>query len=89
MSEILVVVDHAEGAVKKPTYEMLTLAARLGDLGVVRRGPEVDRRRLTEPRREGQHLVRRLLDRDPIGPSNVVDDNQDLAHVTAPLPLLR
>src|SRR4051795_3403113 len=39
MSEILVVVDHAAGpdgvAVKKPTYEMLTLAARLGEPSAV------------------------------------------------------
>jgi electron transfer flavoprotein alpha subunit len=39
MSEILVVVDHAEGAVKKPTYEMLTLAARLGEPSAVFIGP--------------------------------------------------
>ncbi len=39
MSEILVVVDHAEGAVKKPTYEMLTLAARLGEPAAVYLGP--------------------------------------------------
>src|SRR5215471_4924936 len=40
MSEILVVVDHAEGAVKKPTYEMLTLAARLGEPSAVFIGPK-------------------------------------------------
>jgi electron transfer flavoprotein alpha subunit len=39
MSEILVVVDHADGAVKKPTYEMLTLAARLGEPSAVFIGP--------------------------------------------------
>jgi electron transfer flavoprotein alpha subunit len=39
MTEILVVVDHAEGAVKKPTYEMLTLAARLGEPSAVYIGP--------------------------------------------------
>jgi electron transfer flavoprotein alpha subunit len=39
MSEILVVVDHAEGTVKKPTYEMLTLAARLGEPSAVYLGP--------------------------------------------------
>ena len=39
MSEILVVVDHAEGAVKKPTYEMLTLAARVGEPSAVFIGP--------------------------------------------------
>jgi electron transfer flavoprotein alpha subunit len=40
MSEILVVVDHAEGAVKKPTYEMLTLAGRLGEPSAVFIGPQ-------------------------------------------------
>ena len=40
MSEILVLVDHAEGAVKKPTYEMLTLAARLGEPAAVFIGPK-------------------------------------------------
>ena len=39
MSEVLVVVDHADGAVKKPTYEMLTLAARLGEPAAVFIGP--------------------------------------------------
>jgi electron transfer flavoprotein alpha subunit len=40
MSEILVVVDHADGAVKKPTYEMLTLASRIGEPSAVFIGPE-------------------------------------------------
>ena len=35
MSEVLVLVDHAEGAVKKPTYELLTIAARLGEPSAV------------------------------------------------------
>jgi electron transfer flavoprotein alpha subunit len=35
MSEVLVLVDHAEGAVKKPTYELLTLARRLGEPSAV------------------------------------------------------
>jgi len=46
MSEILVVVDHTDGAVKKPTYEMLTLAARLSEpsavfIGAKAKGGEV------------------------------------------------
>jgi electron transfer flavoprotein alpha subunit len=40
MNEILVVVDHADGAVKKPTYEMLTLGARLGAPSAVFIGPK-------------------------------------------------
>ena len=35
MSEVLVLVDHADGAVKKPTYELLTLAKRLGEPSAV------------------------------------------------------
>ncbi len=35
MSEVLVLVDHAEGAVKKPTYELLTIARRLGEPSAV------------------------------------------------------
>jgi electron transfer flavoprotein alpha subunit len=35
MSEVLVLVDHADGAVRKPTYELLTLAARLGEPAAV------------------------------------------------------
>jgi electron transfer flavoprotein alpha subunit len=35
MSEVLVVVDHAAGEVKKPTYELLTLARRLGEPSAV------------------------------------------------------
>ncbi|MGL5811506.1 MAG: electron transfer flavoprotein subunit alpha/FixB family protein [Nocardioides sp.] len=39
MAEVLVLVDHADGEVKKPTYELLTLAARLGDPVAVYLGP--------------------------------------------------
>ncbi|MBB6627605.1 electron transfer flavoprotein subunit alpha/FixB family protein [Nocardioides sp. KIGAM211] len=39
MSEVLVVVDHVDGAVKKPTYELLTLAKRLGEPSAVFIGP--------------------------------------------------
>ena len=31
MSEVLVVVDHADSEVKKPTFELLTIAKRLGE----------------------------------------------------------
>jgi electron transfer flavoprotein alpha subunit len=39
MSEILVLVDHADGAVRKPTFEMLTIARRLGEPSAVFIGP--------------------------------------------------
>ena len=35
MSEVLVLVDHVDGAVRKPTYEMLTIAKRLGEPSAV------------------------------------------------------
>jgi electron transfer flavoprotein alpha subunit len=48
MTEILVLVDHAEGAVKKPTYEMLTLAARLGEPSAVFIGPSDENAEVAE-----------------------------------------
>ena len=39
MSEVLVLIDHVDGAVKQPTLEMLTLAARLGEPAAVFIGP--------------------------------------------------
>jgi len=35
MSEVLVLVDHVDGKVRKPTYELLTIAARLGEPSAV------------------------------------------------------
>lgn len=35
MSEILVLIDHVDGAVRKPTYELLTIARRLGQPSAV------------------------------------------------------
>ena len=35
MTEILVLVDHVDGEVKKPTYELLTIARRLGEPSAV------------------------------------------------------
>ncbi len=39
MSEVLVLVDHADGAVRKPTLELLTLAKKLGEPSAVFIGP--------------------------------------------------
>ncbi|MER6526905.1 electron transfer flavoprotein subunit alpha/FixB family protein [Streptomyces sp. NPDC001508] len=46
MSEVLVLVDHVAGTVKKPTYEMLTIAGQLGEpsavfIGSADAGPSV------------------------------------------------
>ncbi len=35
MSEVLVLVDHLDGSVRKPTYELLTIAKRLGEPSAV------------------------------------------------------
>ena len=42
MAEVLVLVDHAEGAVKKPTTELLTIARRLGEPSAVFLGKGID-----------------------------------------------
>ncbi|MEO3841243.1 electron transfer flavoprotein subunit alpha/FixB family protein [Streptomyces sp. CNZ287] len=42
MTEVLVYVDHVDGAVRKPTLELLTLARRIGDPVAVHLGPGVD-----------------------------------------------
>ena len=62
MSEILVVVDHVdvpEGvAIKKPTYEMLTLAARIGEPSAVFIGPKANGADVADAvKRYGAHKV--------------------------------
>ena len=42
MAEILVLVDHLHGTVRKPTLELLTLARRLGEPSAVFLGPGAD-----------------------------------------------
>lgn len=42
MSEVLVLVDHVDGAVSKPTLELLTIARRLGEPSAVFFGANVD-----------------------------------------------
>src|SRR6185437_3610173 len=42
MAEVLVLAEHADGAVKKVTLEMLTAAARLGEPAVVWTGPGIE-----------------------------------------------
>jgi electron transfer flavoprotein alpha subunit len=39
MAEVLVYVDHADGAVRKPTLELLTIARRIGEPVAVHLGP--------------------------------------------------
>ncbi len=47
MAEVLVLVDHTDGEVKKVTLELLTLARRLGEPSAVLVGPGFDRARDT------------------------------------------
>jgi electron transfer flavoprotein alpha subunit len=42
MSEVLVLVDHVDGAVSKPTTELLTIARRLGEPSAVFLGSNAD-----------------------------------------------
>ena len=42
MAEVLVLVDHVDGAVRKTTSEMLTFAARLGEPSAVFIGSGLD-----------------------------------------------
>ncbi|MGW1712295.1 electron transfer flavoprotein subunit alpha/FixB family protein [Streptomyces sp. NPDC002156] len=42
MAEVLVLVDHTDGVVRKPTLELLTLARRLGEPSAVFLGPGAD-----------------------------------------------
>jgi len=48
MSEVLVLVDHVDGAVRKPTYELLALAKRLGEPSAVFIGPADKAQEATE-----------------------------------------
>jgi electron transfer flavoprotein alpha subunit len=48
MSEVLVLIDHVDGAVRKPTYELLTIARRLGEPSAVFIGPAAQAGEVTE-----------------------------------------
>jgi electron transfer flavoprotein alpha subunit len=73
MSEVLVLVDHVDGAVKKPTYELLTLARRLGEPSAVYIGPADKAAEATEAvKRFGAEKV------------YVVDDTEIKGYLVAP-----
>ncbi|HET8961061.1 electron transfer flavoprotein subunit alpha/FixB family protein [Nocardioides sp.] len=73
MTEILVLIDHAEGAVKKPTYELLTLARRLGEPSAVFIGPKDKASEATEKvKKYGAEKV------------YVVDDSEIKGYLVAP-----
>ncbi len=73
MSEVLVLIDHVEGAVRKPTYELLTIAKRLGEPAAVYIGPADKAADVTEKvKKYGAEKV------------YVVDDSQIKGYLVAP-----
>ncbi|EUA13976.1 electron transfer flavo(Alpha-subunit) FixB domain protein [Mycobacterium xenopi 4042] len=68
MAEVLVLVEHAEGALKKVTAELLTAARRLGEpppsSSVPGHGRLADR--WAEGRRRREDLCRRVRHRRPV-----------------------
>jgi electron transfer flavoprotein alpha subunit len=73
MSEVLVLIDHVEGAVRKPTYELLTIAKRLGEPSAVFIGPADKAAEATEKvKKYGAEKV------------YVVDDAQIKGYLVAP-----
>lgn len=73
MAEILVLVDHVDGEVKKVTLELLTLANRLGEAAAVWVGP-------------GYENARDRLGEYGAGKVYVAADEELTAYVVAPRP---
>jgi len=53
MAQVLVLVDHVDGAVRKPTYELLTIAKRLGEPSAVFIGDSGKGAEVAEMRKNG------------------------------------
>ena len=73
MSEVLVLVDHVDGKVRKPTYELLTIAKRLGEPSAVFIGRR--RRRRCRGRRSKKYGAEKVY---------VVDDAEIKGYLVAP-----
>ena len=71
MAEVLVLVDHADGRLRKATAELLTIARRLGEPSAVHVGAGADRAQVTLAK-YGAHKV------------YVVDDPDAAAYLVAP-----
>ena len=71
MAEVLVLVDHAEGRLRKATAELLTIARRLGEPSAVHIGPGAERAQVTLAK-YGAHKV------------YVVDDADTAAYLVVP-----
>ena len=81
MAEVLVLIDHADGRLRKATAELLTIARRLGEPSAVLIGPNADAAQKTLAKYGGAHglrrrrrrhaqLPRRAQGRDPRGRSS-------------------
>ena len=66
MAEVLVLVDHADGRLRKATAELLTIARRLGEPSAVHIGPGADRAQVTLAK-YGAHKVYVVDDADAAG----------------------
>lgn len=73
MAEVLVLIDHANGEVKKPAAEMLTIARRLGEPSAVFIG-------------HGAETAKDLLARYGADKIYAVSDPAALEHLVAPGP---
>ncbi|MDN4174362.1 electron transfer flavoprotein subunit alpha/FixB family protein [Nocardioides sp. SOB77] len=73
MSEVLVVVDHVDGAIRKPTFELLTLARRLGEASAVFFGSSDKGAEVAQ--KLGQHGAEKVY---------VVDDTEIKGYLVAP-----
>ncbi len=71
MAEVLVLVDHADGRLRKATAELLTIARRLGEPSAVHVGPGAEKAQVTLAK-YGAHKV------------YVVDDADSAAYLVAP-----
>lgn len=89
MAEILVLVDHLDGVVRKPTLELLTLARRLGEPSAVFLGPGADSAAEILGR-YGAHKVY-VVDAPEVGEflvTPVVDALTQIAESTSPAAIL-
>ncbi|MFE2417136.1 electron transfer flavoprotein subunit alpha/FixB family protein [Streptomyces hokutonensis] len=89
MAEILVLVDHLDGIVRKPTLELLTLARRLGEPSAVFLGPGADTA-AEALGRYGAHKVY-VVDAPEVGEflvTPVVDTLTQIAESTDPAAIL-
>ncbi len=79
MTEILVLVDHADGAVRKTTLELLTIARRLGEPSAVYIGDAIEQARETLKQYGAERVY--VLDDPDLAASLVAPKAEVLAHL--------